>query len=65
MTPLKFTIPTMACAACAETITQAVHQVDPNAQVEADPTTKLVKINTVASNAAITEAIAMAGYPIA
>ncbi|NJL86416.1 MAG: heavy-metal-associated domain-containing protein [Leptolyngbyaceae cyanobacterium SM1_1_3] len=65
MTTLKLTVPTMACGACTSTITQAIHKVDPDAEVEADPSTKLVKINTVASNAEITEAIAAAGYPIA
>ncbi|MFE4108021.1 heavy-metal-associated domain-containing protein [Almyronema epifaneia] len=65
MAILKITVPTMACATCAATIMKAVHAVDPEAEVEADPATKLVKINTEASNAEITEALVAAGYPIA
>jgi len=55
----------MACSACASTITKAVQAVDANASIQADPTTKLVSVETQASETAIKEALATAGYPVA
>lgn len=65
MSTIQMTVPSMACAACAETITKAVHSVDPKASVQADPKTKAVSIETHASDQAVKEAIAAAGYPVA
>lgn len=62
---LQLKVPKMACSACANTIAKAVQSIDPAANVEADPKTKLVKIQTVKSESAIREAIADAGYPAA
>jgi copper chaperone len=62
---LQLKIPNMACSACANTITKAVTAVDPTAKVEADPKTKQVTIETQKPEAAIKEAIAIAGYPAA
>ncbi len=64
MTTLDLTVPSMACGACAETITKAVLQVDSAATVTADPKTKLVQIRTSADNGAVTQAIEAAGYPV-
>lgn len=64
MISLQLTVPSMACSACAETITKAVQTIDPRAVVQADPATKLVSIETQASQEAVTEAIAAAGYPV-
>ena len=64
MTSLQLTVPSMACSACAETITKAVQGVDPGATVQADPKTKQVSIETQAPQEAVTQAIADAGYPI-
>ncbi|MBD2293418.1 heavy-metal-associated domain-containing protein [Anabaena sphaerica FACHB-251] len=60
---IKLTVPGMACSACANNITNAVKAVDANANVEADPTTKLVNVDTQASETAIKEALVAAGYP--
>lgn len=62
---LELTVPDMACSACSDTITQAVKEIDPTAAVQADTKTKLVKIDTQASETAIKQAIATAGYTIA
>lgn len=62
---LQLTVPNMACSACGETITKAVKAVDPTATVQADPKTKLVAINTQASEGAVREAITNAGYTVA
>ena len=64
MTSLQLTVPSMACSACAETITKAVQGVDPEATVQADPKIKQVSIETQASQEAVTQAISDAGYPI-
>ncbi len=55
----------MACSACVNTITKAVKAVDPNAAVQAEPKTKLVLVETQASETKIKQAIAAAGYPAA
>ncbi|MEG3864766.1 copper chaperone [Microcoleus sp. MOSTC5] len=56
----------MACSACGETITKAINTVNAAANVQAAPKTKtkLVNIQTQASEAAVTEAITAAGYPV-
>jgi copper chaperone len=60
---LQLTVPNMACSACANTITNALKAVDANATIETDTTTKLVSVETQASETAIKEALAAAGYP--
>jgi len=64
MPTLKLTVPDMACAACAETITKAVQAIDTKASVQATPDTKAVVINTSQDPAAITQAITDAGYTV-
>ncbi len=62
---LQLKVPNMACSACVTTINEAIIAIDPTAKVEADPKTKLVKIGTQQSEAAVKQAIAAAGYPVA
>ncbi|MBD1842773.1 heavy-metal-associated domain-containing protein [Cyanobacteria bacterium FACHB-63] len=62
---LQLTVPNMACSACSDTITNAIKSIDPDATVTADPKTKLVSIETQASEASIKQAIADAGYTVA
>ncbi len=59
---LEFTVPDMACGACANTIEIAVKAMDPAAEITADTTTKLVKITTTTAAAALKQAIEQAGY---
>ncbi len=61
---LQLTVPSMACGACAETITKAVIAVDPSAVVTADPKTKQVEVTSTAAPAQVKAAIAAAGYPV-
>ncbi|MGB3206145.1 MAG: heavy-metal-associated domain-containing protein [Crinalium sp.] len=61
---LELTVPSMACSACAETITNAIQGIDATAKVEADPKTKLVKVETQQPEKVVKDAIASAGYPI-
>ena len=62
---VQLKVPNMACSACSDTVTKAVKAIDPAANVQADLKTKLVEIETQASEAAIREAITTAGYAIA
>lgn len=62
---LQLKVLNMACSACGETITKAIRAVDPTATVQTDPKTKLLSIETQASQAAVKEAIAAAGYSVA
>lgn len=61
---LTLTIPSMACSACADTITKAVQNLDSDAQVKADLTTKIVDIETKVPETQVKAAIAQAGYPV-
>jgi copper chaperone len=60
----QLTVPNMSCSVCASTITKALQAVDANASIQADPITKLVSVETQASETAIKEALAAAGYPV-
>lgn len=62
---LQLTVPNMACSACSETITAAIKSIDPNATVTADPKTKLVNVETQASEASVKQAVTDAGYTVA
>ncbi len=61
---LELKVPSMACSACADTITKAVQTIDPDAKVTADPKTKLVAVETQQSETVVKAAIATAGYPV-
>ncbi len=59
---IQLKVPDMACGACAETITEAIHNLDSQATVKADPQTKEVIVETQTSESSIRNAIAAAGY---
>ena len=61
---LQLTVPSMACSACGDTITKAIQKLDPNAQVQADPKSKIVSVETFQPETAVRQAIASAGYPV-
>jgi len=62
---LQLTVPNMACSACSDTITNAIKSIDPNATVTTDPKTKLVNVETQASEDAVKQVISEAGYTVA
>ncbi len=62
---LQLKVSNMACSACSDTITKAIKAIDPTATIQADPKTKLVEVDTQASETAIRDAIAAAGYTVA
>lgn len=53
----------MVCFGCVNTITKAIKIAASTATVQAEPKTKLVSIETQASEPVIKEAIAAVGYP--
>jgi len=59
---LQLKVPKLVCSGCVDTVTKAIQTVDANATVHANPKTKLVSVETQASNRAIEAAIAAVGY---
>ncbi|QLE46241.1 heavy-metal-associated domain-containing protein (plasmid) [Nostoc sp. C052] len=62
---LQLKVPGMTCGGCVNTITQAIRTVDAKAIVQGDPKTKIVSVETQASEAAIKDVITAAGYQVA
>lgn len=62
--PMQLQVPKIACASCVETVTKAVHSLDPNARIEVDIKNKIVNVETQKPETAVREAIASAGYPV-
>ncbi|MBD0304663.1 MAG: heavy-metal-associated domain-containing protein [Tolypothrix sp. T3-bin4] len=60
---LQLTVPKLAYSACTNTLTKAIQTIDSTATVQANLKTKLVRVETQASETAIKEAIAAVGYP--
>jgi copper chaperone len=61
----QFKVPTIACAACATAITQAIHQQDPQAQVTVTVDSQLVQIESHLSAALLQQTIEGAGHEVA
>jgi copper chaperone len=61
----SFNVTDMTCGGCAATITDAIKCTDPAAQVQADPTTKRVEVESTMPASDIAAAIAAAGYHVA
>jgi len=62
---IKLTVPDMACSSCVRSISRAVHSLDSSADIQADPDTKRVTIETKRAPVEIEQAIVAAGYTIA
>jgi copper chaperone len=61
---LTFTVPDLACGACADKIGQAIRAIDPQATISADPQTKLVQIDSDLAATTLAETIGQAGYTV-
>jgi copper chaperone len=59
---LSFEIPNMTCGHCVRAITEAVHAVDAQAQVQADLAQHRVQVETTAPREALVAQLAEAGY---
>jgi len=60
---LELKVPEISCGSCVNAIANAVKTLDANAIVQGNPSTKIVSVETQASETAIREAIAKIGYP--
>ena len=60
---MQFHLDDMTCGGCARGVTRAIQAVDPQASVVADPPSRLVQVQTTASEAQIAEALREAGFP--
>lgn len=61
---ITLNVPSIACEVCAKTITTAIKNTDPQAEVNIDVETKIVQVNTSKSPNIIKEAIIEAGHTI-
>jgi copper chaperone CopZ len=61
-TPLQFDVPDMDCDDCIQSITEALRDIDPKAEVLADLTTKRVMIGAQMDAGRAAEAIEAAGF---
>ena len=59
---MEFSVPAMSCSHCINVITQAIHSVDPAAQVKADLDSHTVEVTSASSREALADALAQAGY---
>lgn len=57
-----FTLPQMSCGHCVKAVTEAAHEVDPQAQVEVDLPGKQARIESAQPREKFVEALAEAGY---
>ncbi|MUG96246.1 copper chaperone [Scytonema sp. UIC 10036] len=61
---LKLKVPSIACQGCAETITESIQVVEPDAKVDVDVPGKTVTVEAKASEESIKQAIVGAGHTI-
>ncbi|MEG3438808.1 heavy-metal-associated domain-containing protein [Pannus brasiliensis CCIBt3594] len=57
-------VPSIACEACANTVTKAITGRQPSAKVSVDVATKTVTVETDSSREAIEQAIVSAGHTV-
>ncbi len=60
---MEFTIEDMSCGHCVSVITKTVQQLDPQARVQVELTSKKVVVESIQPREAIAQALADAGYP--
>ena len=61
---MEFNVPAISCGHCVRAVTEAVQQVDPDAQVSVDLESKKVTVQTTREREAVAAALAEAGYPV-
>jgi copper chaperone len=60
----QFHVPDIHCDACVRSMTSAVHDLDQQATLQADLTSKLVRVETTAETEAVAEALRDAGFTV-
>ncbi|MDP3008165.1 heavy-metal-associated domain-containing protein [Methylotenera mobilis] len=58
----QFHIPKMSCGGCVRNITNAIKKVDDAATIDADISTKMVRVETAIPEATIIKAMTDGGY---
>jgi copper chaperone len=61
---ITFKVPTIACEACANAITKAIQNQQPDTPVNVDVANKIVTVETTAPPALIQQAIEAAGHTV-
>ncbi|MCZ8252843.1 MAG: heavy-metal-associated domain-containing protein [Hylemonella sp.] len=60
-----FTVTGMTCGHCEKSVTRALKQLDPQAEVKIDRSKNLVEVQSQQPRAALAQAIADEGYAVA
>lgn len=60
---MQFHIENMTCGGCVRGVTKAIQSVDSQAEINADPPTRKLEVNTSASREQIETALNDAGFP--
>jgi len=60
---MKFHIENMTCGGCVRGVTKAIQNVDPNAEIQADPPSRKLEVKTSASQEQVEAALNDAGFP--
>ncbi|RYF53113.1 MAG: copper chaperone [Comamonadaceae bacterium] len=58
----EFQLPSMSCGHCVKAVTEAAHEVDPQARVEVDLARKQAKVESAQPRERFVAALAEAGY---
>ena len=61
---LKLKVPNISCSGCAETITESIKTMEPDAKIDVDVDAKTVTVESAASEETIKQAITAAGYTV-
>ena len=61
---MQFHIENMTCGGCVRSVTRAIQSVDTVAQVNADPATHKVEVNTTAPRVEVEVVLAAAGFSV-
>ena len=59
----EFQLPAMSCGHCVNAVTQAAHEVDPQARVEVDLVRKQARVESQQPREKFVAALDEAGYP--
>ena len=58
----EFKLPAMSCGHCVQAVTQAAHEVDPQAKVEVDLDRKQARVESAQPRERFVQALEEAGY---
>ena len=61
---LKLKVSNIACEKCAETITESIHVMEPEAKVDIDVNAKTVTVESAASEESIKQVIVAAAFAV-